>query len=107
MEEIGRCRTLTDRPFGVNLTMLPSINPPPYERYLEVILRAQVKAIETAGKVPPRFIAAAKAAGLKVIHKCVRCDMRCQPRGTASMPFPSMDSSVRVIRVTTTSAAWS
>lgn len=70
-EEIGRCRTLTDRPFGVNLTMLPSINPPPYERYLEVILRAQVKAIETAGKVPPDFMAAARAAGLKVIHKCV------------------------------------
>jgi nitronate monooxygenase len=70
-EEIGRCRTLTDRPFGVNLTMLPSINPPPYERYLDVILRAQVTAIETAGKVPPDFIAAAKAAGIKVIHKCV------------------------------------
>ena len=70
-EEIARCRTLTDRPFGVNLTMLPSINPPPYERYLEVIVRSQVKAIETAGKVPPEFIATARQAGLKVIHKCV------------------------------------
>jgi NADH:quinone reductase (non-electrogenic) len=70
-EEIGRCRTLTAKPFGVNLTMLPSINPPPYERYLDTIVRAKVAAIETAGKVPPEFIAIARAAGLKVIHKCV------------------------------------
>lgn len=70
-EEIARCRTLTDRPFGVNLTMLPSINPPPYERYLEVILESKVRAIETAGKVPPEFFSAATAAGLKIIHKCV------------------------------------
>lgn len=70
-DEIGRCRTLTDKPFGVNLTMLPSIHPPPYERYLDTILDARVRAIETAGKVPPEFIAKAKQAGLRVIHKCV------------------------------------
>ena len=49
-EEIARCRTLTDKPFGVNLTMLPSINPPPYERYLDAILESGVRVIETAGK---------------------------------------------------------
>jgi nitronate monooxygenase len=70
-EEIGRCRSLTDRPFGVNLTMLPTINPPPYEHYFDVIIESRVTAIETAGKVPPEFIARAKAAALKVIHKCV------------------------------------
>lgn len=70
-DEIGRCRTLTDKPFGVNLTMLPSIHPPPYERYLDTILDARVRAIETAGKVPPEFIAKAKQTGLRVIHKCV------------------------------------
>ncbi|MFC4315016.1 NAD(P)H-dependent flavin oxidoreductase [Steroidobacter flavus] len=70
-EEIGKCRSLSDRPFGVNLTMLPSINPPPYERYLDTIVRSKVAAIETAGRVPPEFMAIAKAAGLKVIHKCV------------------------------------
>lgn len=70
-DEIGRCRSLTNEPFGVNLTMLPSINPPPYERYLDTIIAARVRAIETAGKVPPEFIAKARHAGLKVIHKCV------------------------------------
>lgn len=70
-DEIARCRTLTDQQFGVNLTMLPSINPPPYERYLDAILDAQVTVIETAGKVPPEYFTKAKAAGAKVIHKCV------------------------------------
>ncbi|WP_184334990.1 NAD(P)H-dependent flavin oxidoreductase [Povalibacter uvarum] len=70
-DEIGRCRSLTDQPFGVNLTMLPSINPPPYEEYLDVILSSKVAAIETAGKVPPEFFAKAKAAGVPIIHKCV------------------------------------
>lgn len=69
--EIERCRSMTDRPFGVNLTMLPSINPPPYERYLDAILEADVPVIETAGKVPECFFAKARAAGAKIIHKCV------------------------------------
>lgn len=70
-EEIERCRTLTDQPFGVNLTLLPSINPPPYERYLDVIIASGVKVLETAGNNPGEFIARAKAAGMTVIHKCV------------------------------------
>ncbi|MEP9321246.1 nitronate monooxygenase family protein [Pseudomonas sp. LABIM340] len=70
-EEIERCRTLTDKPFGVNLTLLPSINPPPYERYLDVIIASGVKVLETAGNNPGEFIARAKAAGMTVIHKCV------------------------------------
>jgi NAD(P)H-dependent flavin oxidoreductase YrpB (nitropropane dioxygenase family) len=69
--EIRRCRSLTDRPFGVNLTMLPSIDPPPYEQYLEAILDSDVTVIETAGKVPEAFFAKAKRAGARIIHKCV------------------------------------
>lgn len=69
--EIQRCRDLTDRPFGVNLTFLPSITPPPYERYLEVILRARVPVLETAGNSPRDVLPAAKAAGIITIHKCV------------------------------------
>ncbi|MFV3334684.1 NAD(P)H-dependent flavin oxidoreductase [Pseudomonas sp. NY15437] len=70
-EEIERCRRLTDKPFGVNLTLLPSINPPPYERYLDVIIASGVKVLETAGNNPGEHIARAKAAGMTVIHKCV------------------------------------
>jgi len=69
--EIRRCRDLTDRPFGVNLTFLPSITPPPYDRYLEVILRSQVPVLETAGNNPKEVLPAAKAAGITTIHKCV------------------------------------
>ncbi|MFJ4293352.1 NAD(P)H-dependent flavin oxidoreductase [Cupriavidus sp. NPDC089707] len=70
-EEIRRCRDMTDKPFGVNLTLLPSINPPPYARYLDVIIENGVKVLETAGNNPKEHIARAKAAGMKVIHKCV------------------------------------
>lgn len=70
-DEIERCRALTDQPFGVNLTLLPSINPPPYDRYLDVIIESGVRILETAGNNPGEYIARAKAAGVKVIHKCV------------------------------------
>lgn len=70
-DEIARCRDLTDKPFGVNLTILPSISPPPYGRYLDAILEAGVPVLETAGNNPGPFIERAKAAGVIVIHKCV------------------------------------
>ena len=69
-EEIERCRTMTDKPFGVNLTILPSINPPPYEEYIQAIIDSGVKVVETAGRSPEKFMPALKAAGVKVIHKC-------------------------------------
>ena len=69
--EIERCRSMTDKPFGVNLTLLPSINPPPYAEYLDVIIESGVKVLETAGNNPGEHIARAKAAGIVVIHKCV------------------------------------
>ena len=69
--EIERCRAMTDQPFGVNLTFLPAITPPPYDRYLDVILRARVPVLETAGNNPKDVLPAAQAAGVTTIHKCV------------------------------------
>lgn len=70
VSEIERCRTMTDRPFGVNLTILPSANPPPYEAYLDAVISSGVKVLETAGSNPKEFIDKAKAAGVVIIHKC-------------------------------------
>ena len=69
-EEIARCRTLTRNPFGVNLTILPSIKPPPYADYVQAIIDSGVKIVETAGRSPEPFMPALKGAGVKVIHKC-------------------------------------
>lgn len=69
-KEIARCREMTDKPFGVNLTLLPSINPPPYEEYAQVAVDAGIKVIETAGRSPEAFMPMFKEAGVKVIHKC-------------------------------------
>jgi nitronate monooxygenase len=68
--EIKRCRAMTDRVFGVNLTILPSLNPPPYEEYRQVIIESGVRIVETAGSNPQEHIAAFKQHGIKVIHKC-------------------------------------
>ncbi len=70
VQEIARCRELTGKPFGVNLTILPSIKPPPYEEYVRAIIESGVKIVETAGRNPQPFMSAFKAAGVKVIHKC-------------------------------------
>jgi len=68
--EIERCRTMTDRPFGVNLTILPTRTPPPYEAYLQAAIDGGVTVLETAGMVPAEFFARAKAAGMIILHKC-------------------------------------
>lgn len=68
--EIQRCRGMTDRPFGVNLTVLPTASPPPYDQYLDAIIDSGVKVLETAGRSPKAFIEKAKAAGVKIVHKC-------------------------------------
>lgn len=68
--EIARCRTMTDQPFGVNLTILPSASPPPYEAYLDVVIDSGIEVLETAGNNPKEFIRKAKAAGVKIVHKC-------------------------------------
>lgn len=68
--EIERCRSMTDQPFGVNLTILPTASPPPYAEYLEVVIKTGVKVLETAGQSPKDFIERAKAAGVVIVHKC-------------------------------------
>lgn len=68
--EIERTRGLTSKPFGVNLTILPSVNPPPYAEYVEAIIDSGVKVVETAGNSPKEFIARFKQHGVKILHKC-------------------------------------
>ncbi|MBF6127797.1 NAD(P)H-dependent flavin oxidoreductase [Nocardia brasiliensis] len=68
--EIARTRELTDKPFGVNVTILPSINPPPYAEYVQAIVESGVKIVETAGSNPEPFLPYYKDAGIKVLHKC-------------------------------------
>ena len=68
--EIARCRAMTDKPFGVNLTFLPSVNPPDYPGYVKAIIDGGVKVVETAGNNPQKWLPALKEAGIKVIHKC-------------------------------------
>jgi NAD(P)H-dependent flavin oxidoreductase YrpB (nitropropane dioxygenase family) len=69
-KEIARCRGMTDKPFGVNLTFLPSFTAPPYPEYIAAIREGGVKVVETAGRSPEQYMPALKAAGIKVIHKC-------------------------------------
>jgi nitronate monooxygenase len=68
--EIDRCRGMTDAPFGVNITILPSVKPPPYSEYVQVVIDKGIRAVETAGRSPQEFIARLKAAGVRIIHKC-------------------------------------
>ncbi|HEY8616486.1 nitronate monooxygenase family protein [Phenylobacterium sp.] len=68
--EIDRCRKLTDKPFGVNLTILPAITPPPYAEYRQAIIDGGVKIVETAGYKPQEHVDHFKEHGIKVIHKC-------------------------------------
>ena len=68
--EIRRCRSMTDRPFGVNLTMLPAVTPPPYERYLDVIIDSGITIVETAGNSPRAFVERMKEHGIRILHKC-------------------------------------
>ena len=69
-EEIARCRSMTDKPFGVNLTILPTVKPPPYAEYVKAIVESGVGIVETAGNSPREFISAFKAQGITLIHKC-------------------------------------
>ena len=81
--EIKKCQALTDKPFGVNLTFLPSLTPPDYPGLIEVIIKTGVKVVETAGRNPTVYMPAMKEAGIKVIHKCtsVRHSLKAQDIG--------------------------
>jgi len=68
--EIARCREMTDKPFAVNLTILPTFRDVPYPEFARVIVESGVKIVETAGRNPEPFLPPFKDAGIKVIHKC-------------------------------------
>lgn len=68
--EIARCKDMTDKPIGVNLTFLPGFASPPYPEYIEAIIKGGVKIVETAGRSPEAYLPPLKEAGVKVIHKC-------------------------------------
>jgi nitronate monooxygenase len=69
-KEIARTREMTDKPFGVNLTIFPTLKPVPYDEYVQVMVESGIKIVETAGRNPEPHLPAMKAAGIKVIHKC-------------------------------------
>jgi NAD(P)H-dependent flavin oxidoreductase YrpB (nitropropane dioxygenase family) len=81
--EIARCQKMTDKPFAVNLTFLPSLTPPDYPGLIQVIIDAGVPIVETAGRNPAAYLPALKEAGIKVIHKCtsVRHSLKAQAIG--------------------------
>lgn len=68
--EIKKCREMTDKPFGINFTFLPTLRPPNYPSYIDVCIEEDIRIIETAGRNPEPYMAQIKAAGIKVVHKC-------------------------------------
>lgn len=82
-QEIQRCREMTDKPFGVNLTILPTINPVPYDEYAQAAIAGGVTIVETAGRSPADFMPLFKKNGVRVIHKCtsVRHALKAQSIG--------------------------
>ncbi len=69
-KEIARCREMTDKPFGVNMTFLPALTPPDYPGLFEAVIESGVKVVETAGNNPSKWLPMLKEANIKVIHKC-------------------------------------
>ncbi len=69
-KEIARCRSMTDQPFGVNLTILPSVSPRPYAEYIDAIVESGVRIVETAGNSPREYVSRFKSEGITILHKC-------------------------------------
>ena len=92
-KEIERTREMTDKPFGVNLTVLPTINPPPYEEYAQAIVGSGVKIVETAGRSPGPFMELFKEYDVKVIHKCtsVRHALKAQSVGVSAITIDGFE----------------
>ena len=93
VREIERCRALTDNPFGVNLTTLPSITPPPYADYVEAIVESGVHIVETAGNTPPPLLERLKSKDIVIVHKCtsVRHALSAQRRGVDAISIDGFE----------------
>ena len=84
-DEIERCRSMTSKPFGVNITVFPTINPPDYKAYAQAVLDGGVRIVETAGTPAVRELwEMLKPHGVKILHKCTPCAMRFRPNAQAS-----------------------
>ena len=94
--EIARCRGMTDKPFGVNLTFLPAVNPPDYPGYIKAIIDGGIKVVETAGNNPQKYLPVLKEAGIKVIHKCtsVRHSLKAQAIGCDAVSVDGFECGV-------------
>ncbi|HSZ74074.1 MAG TPA: nitronate monooxygenase family protein [Rhizomicrobium sp.] len=92
-KEVQRCRDMTDKPFGVNLTILPSITPIPYDEYREAIISSGIRIVETAGNNPQPHLPRFKEAGVKVIHKCtgVRHAVKAQSIGVDCVSIDGLE----------------
>ena len=93
VKEIEKTRGMTDQPFGVNLTILPTINPPPYEEYAQASGGSRVKIVETAGRSPEPFMELFKEYDVKVIHKCtsVRHALKAQAVGVDAITIDGFE----------------
>src|SRR3546814_13283216 len=96
---------MTDAPFGVNLSFLPSLNPPPYAEYVQAIIEGGVRIVETAGRNPAPYMPMLDAAGVKVLHKCtsIRHALTAERLGCAR----SEERRVGKACVSTCSSRWS
>jgi nitronate monooxygenase len=92
-EEIARCRDMTDRPFGINITLLPSLTPPDYPGYLQVCAEEGIGFIETAGRSPEPFMPVVKDAGIRVVHKCtsIRHALKAQSLGVDAVSIDGFE----------------
>jgi nitronate monooxygenase len=92
--EVERTRSMTDQPFGVNLTILPSVKPVPYPEYAQAIIDSGVKLVETAGRSPEPFMPYFDAAGVGVIHKCtsVKHALKAQSVGCVAVEIDGFEA---------------
>jgi nitronate monooxygenase len=91
--EIRRCREMTDKPFGVNITLLPALTPPDYPGYLRVCVEEDVRFLETAGRSPEPFMPACRDAGIAVVHKCtsIRHARKAESLGVAAISIDGFE----------------
>jgi NADH:quinone reductase (non-electrogenic) len=92
--EIRKCRELTDKPFGINLTFLPTMRPPDYPAYIDVCIEEDIRFIETAGRNPEAYMDQLKSAGIKVVHKCtsVRHAVKAQKIGCDAVSIDGFEA---------------